>query len=244
MYLKTALFDLDDTLIECGIYYREALRKGGEFIAKRTGMSVDRATSLISDMDLYAVSIDPNFRRDRFPRSFYAASIAADLLANNWPDYAASGDAYSIGDSVFAAAYALREGAIGTLGTLLSEGYRLVLVTKGDRVVQQSKIDRHHLDDYFSSIHIVQSKGTEQLGEILEAERVDITRSVMVGDSLKDDIAPAIANGLRAIHIAPTDHWSYNNADVIPTARIEELPELFAVLEGIDSREREAAVPT
>lgn len=231
---KTALFDMDDTLIECGIYYREALRAGAEFIAGRTGFAADVVTKMIGDLDLAAVKATADFTKDRFPRSFLATSAAIDVLLGNHPDWFAADRAYDIGMTVFSAEYALRPHAIHTLIELRSMGYRIVLVTKGDTEVQQAKIDKHRLGELVDAVHIVPTKGIEVLRPILTAENVDIASSFMVGDSLKDDVAPAKALGLTTFHIAPTDQWSYNLADVTPTHSIHQLDAILRLV-GVEA---------
>lgn len=89
--------------------------------------------------------------------------------------------------------------------------YRIVLVTKGDLLHQQQKIDRSGLASFFDETHIVSEKDVETYKAIFGAR---ITETVMVGNSLKSDIQPALQAGAAAVHIPARYEWDLERAKV------------------------------
>lgn len=79
--------------------------------------------------------------------------------------------------------------------------YRLVLVTKGDLFHQERKVALSGMSDLFSRIEIVSEKDPATYAAVLARSGVTADEFVMVGNSLRSDIAPVLALGARAIHI-------------------------------------------
>ena len=92
----------------------------------------------------------------------------------------------------------------------LCQKYRLVMVTKGDLLHQQYKIDHSNLNSYFSCTHIVNDKTTSVYYDIFSDQ---IKNTVMIGNSMKSDILPALAAGAAAIHIPSEYEWDLEKAD-------------------------------
>lgn len=233
----TVLIDLDDTLIECGIYYRDAREAGARLIAERTGMQAEAADKLISHLDLVALQHNPCFSKARFPRSFAAAMAAAcqlhEVAASEWEENRL--EALAVGMSVFDAPYALKPDAIHLLVELRSLGYQLVLVTKGSIEVQLSKIARHGLTDLVDAVEVVKTKSSASWANVYATHRVDPTRSYAIGDSLKDDIAPNQAAGSATILVQSELTWSFNDHEVTPDAEVETLRDVLLYVPPIPS---------
>lgn len=225
----TALYDFDDTLIFCSKYYRDAYRVGGEYISNLTGgvMSPDAVIKVIADIDLAVARDEPMFRKDRLADSFVNA------LRTLSPQHS-SIDVQAVRDaanSVYRAEYALRDGALELLDLTRNLGYRNVLVTKGDAEVQRYKIEKHGLAQYFANINIVRQKNVQTWADILVQEKANTRTSFVIGDSLKDDIAPCNTLGVRTVHISTEDAWAYNTVDgVTPDFHVDSLGEFHAML--------------
>ncbi len=95
-----------------------------------------------------------------------------------------------------------------TLEMLSGQGYRLLLITKGDLFDQESKIARSGLADHFEGIEIVSEKNEAVYQRIFEGYGVHPTKSVMIGNSVKSDILPVIGIGGHAIHIPFHVTWA------------------------------------
>lgn len=94
----------------------------------------------------------------------------------------------------------------------LSERVRLVLVTKGDLLHQESKLAASGLGELFESVEIVSDKTAQTFARLFERHGVDPSRAGMVGDSLRSDIAPALAAGGWAAHVPHAITWIHERA--------------------------------
>lgn len=116
----------------------------------------------------------------------------------------------------------------------LSSGHRLLLITKGDLLHQETKIASSGLADYFAHVEIVSEKDTATYHRILHRHGIDPERFVMIGNSLASDVLPVIELGGRAVHIPYHVTWELEMAAVddstaFPTlSTIEDLPGVLA----------------
>lgn len=216
----TKIFDLDQTLCRCGVYYAQALGAGAAALARASGLAIERMLELLQRLDLDAVHLPGHaWGRERFPNSFRAAAYAIGAILGMPLDERESlgNELYAIGDRVFEAPYELYDGVKETLLRDRGRGWQTILYTKGAVEVQQRKIDINDLARHFDHIYIVQGKTKEQLLRIIGACEVDIAESWMIGDSAKDDIAPAQALGLNtALVTVGGHHWAYNDSEIDP----------------------------
>jgi putative hydrolase of the HAD superfamily len=94
---------------------------------------------------------------------------------------------------------------------VLSRQFELVLATKGQRDLQERKVERLHLGIFFSQMYFLAQKTEADYREILLSRRVPATRAWAVGNSVRSDINPAVRAGMHAIWIRrPT--WIYEEA--------------------------------
>lgn len=91
----------------------------------------------------------------------------------------------------------------------LAASHRLMVITKGDLLDQETKLKRSLLADYFTYVEIVSDKTPEVYRAILERHRIAPERFVMVGNSLRSDILPVLAIGGRAVYIPYHLTWSH-----------------------------------
>src|SRR5207302_1743766 len=87
-------------------------------------------------------------------------------------------------------------------------GKRLVLITKGDLFHQEAKVAGSGLGDRFSSIEIVSEKDQATYRRVLHRLGVAPEQFVMVGNSLRSDVAPVVALGGRGVHVPYTHVWA------------------------------------
>jgi len=100
----------------------------------------------------------------------------------------------------------------------LNGRYDLLLITKGDLFDQESKLARSGLAELFAGVEILSEKNVESYRTILARRGIKAEEFVMVGNSLKSDIAPVLALGARAVHIPYHVTW---HREVVPE---ESLP--------------------
>ena len=88
-----------------------------------------------------------------------------------------------------------------TLQRLQAWPYRLVVFTKGELQDQENKLHRSGLAKHFSHVEITSNKSETEFQQLCEHLGIQPHELLMVGNSLKSDIAPALAIGASAIHI-------------------------------------------
>jgi putative hydrolase of the HAD superfamily len=93
----------------------------------------------------------------------------------------------------------------------LAVSYPLMLITKGDLFDQEAKIARSGLRQYFQHIEIVSDKTRGGYAALLARYRLEPSRFLMVGNSLRSDILPVVALGARAVHIPYHITWAHEN---------------------------------
>ncbi len=118
----------------------------------------------------------------------------------------------------------------------LAASYPLMLVTKGDLLDQQAKLDRSGLAAHFRYVEIVSEKTQEMYASILARCRIAPQRFLMVGNSLKSDILPVIALGGRAVHIPAHLLWDHEAAAPPDGDRQYEEIEHLGLLPGLIAR--------
>src|SRR5699024_3273027 len=87
--------------------------------------------------------------------------------------------------------------------------YRVVLITKGDLLHQERKIEQSGLTDLFQHIAIVSDKSPRDYARVLEGFATDASRFAMVATSLRSDIQPGIALGGCGIHMPSHATWEH-----------------------------------
>jgi putative hydrolase of the HAD superfamily len=95
----------------------------------------------------------------------------------------------------------------------LSERGRLVLVTKGDLLHQESKLAASGLGDLFGGIEIVSDKNPDTFRRIFAQYAVDPAQAIMAGDSMRSDVNPALEAGAWAAYIPQEGAWVHEVAD-------------------------------
>jgi putative hydrolase of the HAD superfamily len=89
----------------------------------------------------------------------------------------------------------------------LAGSYRLVLITKGDLFDQERKLAQSGLGEYFDAVEIVSEKTAQTYERIFARHGDGPGRAVMVGNSLKSDVVPAIAAGAYGVHVPHELTW-------------------------------------
>lgn len=87
--------------------------------------------------------------------------------------------------------------------------YRMILITKGDLFHQESKIAESGLADRFERVEILSEKSPRHYREVLSRTGVEASEFVMVGNSLRSDVAPVVEIGATGVHVPYTITWGH-----------------------------------
>jgi putative hydrolase of the HAD superfamily len=89
----------------------------------------------------------------------------------------------------------------------LASDYRIILITKGDLFDQERKLAQSGLGDYFDGVEIVSEKTPETYARVFARHGDGPDRAMMVGNSLKSDVVPAITAGSWGVHVPHELTW-------------------------------------
>jgi putative hydrolase of the HAD superfamily len=111
-----------------------------------------------------------------------------------------------------------------------------VLITKGDLFHQEAKVRESGLAGAFGRIEIVSEKDGAAYARVLREFDLPASRFVMIGNSLRSDIAPVLALGGWGVHMPYHVTWVHEteaefDADPARLRRVErpdELPDAIA----------------
>ena len=115
----------------------------------------------------------------------------------------------------------------------LADRADLVLITKGDLLDQERKLAQSGLGDLFDAVEIVSDKTPAIYARIFA--RHGAARAMMVGNSLKSDVIPAIEAGGWGVHVPHDLTWALEHAEAPRTdPKFREIGSLFELPELVE----------
>jgi putative hydrolase of the HAD superfamily len=96
---------------------------------------------------------------------------------------------------------------------------RRVLWTKGSTQEQIAKLQRSGLGAHFDDVRVVKKKDAPSLGAILDVLGATPNATLVIGNSVQHDVAPAIALGARAVWLDHAENLRGRNAE-LPIGRL------------------------
>ncbi len=109
--------------------------------------------------------------------------------------------------------------------------YRLVVFTKGELMDQEGKLQRSGLEQYFSHMETVSNKTEKEYRQLCENLGVAPEQTLMVGNSFRSDIAPALAAGAWAVHIPYHVVWAMEKSEEFPHERLRKITHFGELLD-------------
>lgn len=119
----------------------------------------------------------------------------------------------------------------------LTRHHTLVLITKGDLFDQERKLAQSGLGEFFDAVEIVSDKTAATYASAFARHGDGPERAMMVGNSLRSDVLPAIAAGSWGTYVPHALTWEYEHAeepsDAQRFAKIESLAGLKPLLDSL-----------
>ena len=109
------------------------------------------------------------------------------------------------------------------LRTRFSTLNSLVVFTKGELLDQQHKLERSGLLPFFDHVEITSDKGEPEFRTLCQKLGISPAELLMVGNSLKSDIAPALAIGSQAVYIPFHVTWQLEHHEHFEHERMVEI---------------------
>ena len=115
------------------------------------------------------------------------------------------------------------------LAALTEAGYRLILITKGDLLHQEQKLAASGLGDLFAAVEIVSEKDASTYARVFDRYGSGAAEAVMVGNSMRSDILPALEAGAWGAYIPYHITWAHELAE--PPGEHPRFTELASISE-------------
>ena len=216
-------FDADDTLWENERYFRDAEARFAELLADYT------SPEGVQQM-LWAKQEDniPLFGYGSKTYMIGMADAALELCGGNLPEHIYYGVKKIITDLAFHELEII-DGVIETLEALHGK-YRMIVATKGDLTEQMAKYRKSGLAGYFHHCEVMENKDEQNYLELCAKNDIDPSQLLMIGNSVKSDIAPVAAIGGTAIHTPHEIVWTHELMDMPESENIIEVNEIRDIL--------------
>lgn len=223
------VFDADDTLWESAIFFERA-EEDFLLLLKTLGLGVPEARQLVHRRDIERLTLTGYGVRP------YIGTLISVLheLCPETPDWAES-CMQEIGDSLLSHPVILLPGVPRALEWTASMGIRMIVYTMGEHSHQTDKFRRSGLSRFVEDFVVVGSKTACEMSRLLEDRGVPPQRCLVVGNSPRSDVNPALEVGAWAVLCARERLWQAEVAELTDPARvhhIETLDELPALLGG------------
>ena len=220
---STIFFDADDTLWENELFFREA---EAQFIRLLEDYTTPEGVQHL----LWQKQEDniPLFGYGSKTYMIGMTDAALELCGGHLPEHIYYGVKKIVTDLAFHE-FRLIDGVIETLETLGAH-YNLVVATKGDVTEQMFKYRRSGLDRYFHHCEVMENKDEKNYLELAAKHDLEPDQLLMIGNSVKSDIAPVVNNGGWAIHTPHEVVWVHEMMDMPESDRIIEVNNIKEVV--------------
>ena len=209
-------FDADDTLWENEQFFRDAEAQFAELLSDYT--SPEGVQQMLWKKQEENI---PLFGYGSKTYMIGMTDAALELCGGHLPERIYYGVKKIITDLAFHE-FELIDGVIETLEAL-KDKYTMIVATKGDLTEQLGKYRRSGLDRYFHHCEVMENKDEKNYMEMLAKHDLEPSQLLMIGNSVKSDIAPVVNIGGTAIHTPHEVVWVHEMMDMPESDRIIEV---------------------
>lgn len=220
---NTIFFDADDTLWENETYFRQAEARFIKLLEDYTAPEGVQQMLWVKQEDNI-----PLFGYGSKTYMIGMADAAMELCGGHLPEHIYYGIKKIVTDLAFHE-FKLIDGVVETLEALDGH-YNLVVATKGDVTEQMFKYRRSGLDRYFHHCEVMENKDEKNYIELAAKHDLEPEQMLMIGNSVKSDIAPVVNNGGWAIHTPHDVVWVHEMMDMPESDRIIEVQNIKEVI--------------
>ena len=229
--LTTIGFDADDTLWQNEQFYRMTETRFAELLGEHIdtpGLSKRLLAAAQRNLGVYGFGI----------KSFTLSMIETAVeVTNGKVSGEVVGKILEIGREMLSHPIETLPDAREAVEALTGR-YRIVLITKGDLIDQERKLAQSGLGELFDGVEIVSDKKAETYRRAFARHGDGAEHAMMIGNSLKSDVLPALAAGAWGVFVPHELTWAAEHADE-PEAhprfrKIERLSELSGVIAAIE----------
>lgn len=225
--IKVIAFDADDTLWVNETYFRdteEAFASLLEGYETKNKIDQELFRTEIDNLECYGYGV----------KGFMLSMVESALaISNNQVSQATISEILQLGKKMLKEPVDLLEGVREVLSKL-KDKYRLIVLTKGDLLDQERKIERSGLSEFFQHVEVLSDKKEENYLHLLNHLQIDVKEFLMIGNSLKSDVLPILGIGAQAIHIPFHTTWKHEEVSIEKNGynylKISRLQDILAYL--------------
>ena len=221
--IKVIGFDADDTLWVNETYFRAAEEQFASLLENyETKNTIDQELFKMEmkNLELYGYGI----------KGFVLSMVESALeLSNGKVSPETISEILTIGKKMIAHPVELLDGVEDLLKDLV-EDYRLIVLTKGDLLDQERKLEKSGLSKYFHHVEVLSDKKEENYQNLLSHLEIKTDEFLMIGNSLKSDVLPIVNIGAQAVHVPFHTTWAHEEVkpeeqtnNYLTLAHIQEL---------------------
>ena len=220
---STIFFDADDTLWENEQFFRDAEAHFAQLLSDYT--SPEGVQAMLWQKQEENI---PLFGYGSKTYMIGMADAAMELCGGTLPEKIYYGIKKIITDLAFHE-FRIIEGVEDTLKALHGH-YTMIVATKGDLTEQLYKYRLSGLTKYFHHCEVMENKDEKNYLELAAKHNLKPEEILMVGNSVKSDIAPVVNIGGTAFHTPHEVVWVHEMMDMPESDRIIEVDGIRDIL--------------
>ncbi len=198
--IKVIAFDADDTLWVNEPFFREAEHQFAMLLSSfETENKINQELLMkeLHNLELYGYGV----------KGFVLSMIESAIeISNHKVSSKEIAQIINIGKNMLNKPIELLDGVTKVLKTL-SLKHKLIVVTKGDLLDQERKLEKSGLLKYFDHIEILSEKKEGNYTRLIEFLDIHPSEFLMIGNSLKSDVLPLVKIGAKAVHVPYHTTW-------------------------------------
>lgn len=211
--IKVIAFDADDTLWVNETYFRDVEHKFAQLLsAYETENKIDQELFKMEmkNLSTYGYGI----------KGFMLSMVESAIeLSNGKISNKVISQILDLGKEMISMPVELLDGIEDVLEAL-SKKYRLLVLTKGDLLDQERKLEKSGLTKYFHHVEVMSDKKEKNYKDLLDHLEINVNEFLMIGNSLKSDVLPIINIGGKAVHVP--FHTTWQHETVSPNEESDE----------------------
>ena len=226
-HFKVIGFDADDTLWLNEVHYRNTEKQFAKLM--EPWLTEREARKELFRLEMQTLSLY-GYGVKGFTLSMITAAIS---ISNGQVDSDVIGQIVDLGKSLINVPLELLDNVADVLEQLHLD-YKLIVATKGDLLDQERKLRNSNLEQYFHHVEIMSDKTPDHYRKLIRHLDINPEEFMMIGNSLKSDVIPALEIGSSAIHIPYHTTWEHEHvhdtSGIQPYVTLDsfhDLPEVF-----------------
>lgn len=220
--MAAVVFDADDTLWDCQSHFVEVEEEYASLLAQY-GVDKDEVKKSLFQTECRNMPL----------LGFGVKAFTISLIenANVVTSGRIGGDGISrileLGRSLLTFPTTPLDGVVEVLESLSRrDGLKLAVFTKGELLDQHSKLERSGLSRYFDYVKVVNDKTPDECRQLCRELQIEPEEMLMVGNSFKSDVIPAVEIGAYAVHVPAKNIWQYEHVEAYEHPRVRTINDI------------------